>query len=101
MCGFQPQRAFWVWTHVYTNLSANAGNTRDSGLIPESGNSPGGGHGNPLQSSCLENSMDRGAWRAAGHGIAENQTLIDLGHTLWSFFFFPHYGLLMLAFERD
>ena len=48
------------------NPPANAG---DSGLIAESGRSPGGGHGNPLQYSCLENSMDRGAWLAAVHGV--------------------------------
>ena len=40
----------------------NAGDMKDAGLIPESGRSPGGGHGNPLQCSCLENPMDRGAW---------------------------------------
>ena len=44
------------------NLSADAGDVRDEGLIPGSGRFPGGGHGNPLQYSCLENSMDRGAW---------------------------------------
>ena len=44
------------------NLPANAGDIRDAGLIPGSGRSPGGGHGNPLQSSCLENPMDKGAW---------------------------------------
>ena len=43
------------------NLPVNAG---DSGLIPGLGRSPGEGHGNPLQYSCLENPMDRGAWRA-------------------------------------
>ena len=43
------------------NLPANAGDTRDSGLIPGSGRSPGVGNGNPLQCSCLKNSMDRGA----------------------------------------
>ena len=43
---------------------------RDVGLIPESGRSPGEGKGNPLQYSCLENPMDRGAWRAAVHGVA-------------------------------
>ena len=43
------------------------------GLIPELERSPGGGHGNPLQYSCLENPMDRGAWRATVHGVAESQ----------------------------
>ena len=45
------------------------GDTRDAGLIPGSGRSPGGGHGNPLQYSRLENLMDRGAWRATVHGV--------------------------------
>ena len=43
------------------NLPANAGDIRDMGLIPGSGRSPGGGHGNPLQYSCLEDRMDRGS----------------------------------------
>ena len=55
------------------NLPANAGDIRDVGMIPGSGRSPGGGHGNPLQYSCLENPMDRGAWRAIVHGVAESQ----------------------------
>ena len=44
------------------NPPANAGDKRDTGSIPGSGRSPGGGHGNPPQGSCLENTMDRGAW---------------------------------------
>ena len=48
---------------------ANAGDIRDVGSIPGSGRSPGGGHGSPLQYSCLENPMDRGAWRATVHGV--------------------------------
>ena len=52
---------------VVKNLSANAGDLRDLGLIPGSGRSPGGGHGNPLQYSCLENPVDRGTWRATVH----------------------------------
>ena len=47
--------------------------TGDPGLIPGLGKSPGGGHGNPLQYSCLENSMDRGAWWAAVHGVAKTR----------------------------
>ena len=50
------------------NLPANAGNVS---LIPGVGRSSGGGYSNPLQYSCLENLMDRGAWKAAGHGVAE------------------------------
>ena len=49
-------------------LPDNAGDIRDAGSVPGWGRSPGGGHGNPLQYSCLENSMDRGAWWAAVHG---------------------------------
>ena len=45
----------------------------DMGSIPGWGRSPGGGHGNPLQSSCLENPTDGGAWRAAVHGVAKVQ----------------------------
>ena len=54
------------------NLSTNAGDVRDEGLIPGSGRSPRGGHGNPLQDSCLENHMDREAWQATAHGVAQN-----------------------------
>ena len=54
---------------VVKNLPAKAGDIRDMGSIPGSGRSPGGGHGNPLQYSCLENSMDRGAWWAPSIGL--------------------------------
>ena len=54
------------------NLPANAGDARDMSSIPGSGRSPGGGNGNPLQYSCLENSMDRGAWQATVHKITES-----------------------------
>ena len=53
---------------------ANAGDVRDAGLTPSSGGFPEGGHGNPLQYSCLENSTDRGAWWAAIHRVTKNQT---------------------------
>ena len=56
---------------VVKNPPANA---EDMGLIPGSGRSPEGGHGNPLQYSCLENPMDRGAWGATVHGVAKSQT---------------------------
>ena len=55
------------------NLPANAGDTRDASSIPGPGRSPGEGNGNPFQYSYLENSMDRGAWWAAVHGVAKNQ----------------------------
>ena len=48
------------------NLSDNAGDAKDVGLIPGSGRSPEGGHSNPLQYSCLENPMDQGAWWSTG-----------------------------------
>ena len=56
---------------VVKNLPAKAGDGRDAGSVPRSGRSPGGRHGKPLQYSCLENSMDRGAWWAAVHGITK------------------------------
>jgi len=55
------------------NPSANAGDARDEGLIPESGRSCGEGNSNPFQCSCLENSMGRGAWWALVHGVAKSQ----------------------------
>ena len=55
------------------NPCANAGDRRYAGSIPGLGRSPGGGHGNPLQYSCLENPMDTGAWQATVHGVAKSQ----------------------------
>ena len=59
---------------VVKNPPANAGDGRDVGLIPGSGRSPGGGNGNLLQYSCLENPMDRGAWQATVHRVAKSWT---------------------------
>ena len=59
---------------VVKNLLANARDVRDAGSIPGSGRSPGGGHGNPLQYSCLENPMDREAWKAMVHKVTKSQT---------------------------
>ena len=59
------------------NLLANAGDARDGGLIPGLGRPPGVGNGNPPQYSCLENSMDRGAWRATVLGVAKNWTQLS------------------------
>ena len=58
---------------VVKNMLANAGDIRDTGLIPGSRRSPGGGNGNPLWCSCLENPTDRGAWQATVHRVAKNQ----------------------------
>ena len=59
---------------VVKNLPANAGDTGDVGSIPRWGRSPGGENDNPLQCSCLEKSMDRGAWQASVHGVPKSQT---------------------------
>ena len=56
------------------NLPANAGDTRDAGLIPGLGRSPGEENGNPLQHSCLENPMGNGAWQAIVYRVAKSQT---------------------------
>ena len=77
------------WRHTYTkgdsqvalvvkNPPANSGDIRDTGSIPSSGRSPGGGDGNPLQYSCLKNHMDRGAWRVIVHRAAKSRTQLKL-----------------------
>ena len=62
---------------VVKNLHVHAGDVRDAGSVPRSGRSSGGGHGNPLQYSCLEDPMDRGAWQASVHKAAESQTQLS------------------------
>ena len=59
---------------LVVKMPASAEVIRDSGLIPGSGRSPGGGHGNPPQYSCLENSMDRGAWHVIVRRMAKSRT---------------------------
>ena len=59
------------------NPLANTGDIRDVCLIPELGRSPGGGNGNPLQYSCLENSIESRAWRATVHGAAKSQIQLN------------------------
>ena len=82
-------RLFWLWASqvklVVRNSPVNAEDTREAGSIPESGRSPGGGHGNPLQYSCQENPVDRGVWRSqrVGHNWS------NLGRT--------HRGMHMLV----
>ena len=61
---------------VVKNSPANAGDIRDVGSIPRLRRSPGGGHGNPLQYSCLENPMDKGAWQATVHSVMQSWTLL-------------------------
>ena len=88
--------AWWVTIHGVTEfdvtndlrgfpggseVKASACNAGDLGLIPGSGRSPGEGHGNPLQYSCLENPMDGGAWWAIVHGVSKSWTrLSDFTH---------------------
>ena len=64
---------------VVKNLSDKAGDSRDVSSIPGSGRSPAGGHGNPLQYSCLENSMDRGDCHATVHGVRKLTRLCSAG----------------------
>ena len=65
--------ASWVLLLI-KNLPADAEDARDVGSIPESGRSPGGGNGNLLQCSCLENSMDREGWQATVHRVTKSGT---------------------------
>ena len=57
------------------NPPANTGDTADAGSVPGLGRSPGGGNGNPCQYSCLENPMDRGAWRATIHEVVKESDM--------------------------
>ena len=71
LSGYSTHRAFQV-VLVVKNLPDNAGDIRDAGSILGLGRSPGGGHGNLLQYSCLENPKDRGAWHAEAHRVTES-----------------------------
>ena len=62
---------------VVKNPPANARDARNEGSVPGLGRSPGVGNGNPLRYSCLENSMDRGAWQAKVHGVTKNLTRLS------------------------
>ena len=63
---------------VVKNLPANAGDVRDAGWIPGWGRSPGGGHDNSFQYSCLENPMDRGAWLSKVHGVFSKEDMTEV-----------------------
>ena len=71
----------YIWSPevvlVVKNPSANAGDIRNMGLIPGLGRCPGGGHGNPLQCSCLDNPMKRGDWGAIVHGVTKSWTQLS------------------------
>ena len=73
--------------------ACSTGTAGDEASIPESGRSPGGGNGNPLQYSCLGNPVDKGAWWAVVHGIAESDTTEAIGHA--------HLGILFTARRAD
>ena len=62
---------------VVKSLLASAADIRDTGLISGLGRSPGEGHGNPIQYSCLENPMDRGSWLTIVHGVRESRTQLS------------------------
>ena len=81
---------------VVKNLPANAGDTRDLGSIPGSGRSHGRGNGNPLQYSCLENFVGRGAWWATGLGAAKSNLA---WHTLGDVSFCPLHAQLQVVWE--
>ena len=79
---FPPQEHLAVSRHFWGFPSGSDGkeyacNAGDLGLIPGLGRSPGGGHGNPLQYSCLENPTDRGPWWATVHGVTKTQTRLS------------------------
>ena len=76
-------KCFWEISpyHSGKESACNAGDTRDAGLIPGSGRSPEGGHGNPLQYSCLENSTGGGAWKYSPWGRKSQTQLSDWAHT--------------------
>ena len=91
---------------VIKNLLAKAGDkARDTGLIPGSGRSPGGGHGNALQYSCLENPVVRGAWWATVHGLAKSRhDWSDLPCMYVTLYIFPFCFMLFvfpLCFNDD
>ena len=65
------------------NLPTDTGDLRDVGSIPGSERPPGGGHGSPPQCPCLENPMDRGAWRAAAQGVTKSQTRAHTARLNW------------------
>ena len=86
---------------VVKNLCVNKGDTGDSGLIPGSGRSPAEGNGNPLQYSCLENPMDRGAWQATVHGVAQNRTQLKWLSTAQVKYMFNFIRSCQTCFQSD
>ena len=81
---------------VVKNLPAHT-DVRNMGLIPGSERSSGGGHGNPLQSSCLENSMDGGAWLANVHRITELDMTEVTEHSQYERFLSRHFKMIVMT----
>ena len=82
------------------NPPANAGDIRDLGWILELGRSPQRGHGNPLQNSCLENPMDRGAWWATVHRVYKETRLKQLSIYLFHFLVFKKFSTIIKQNSR-
>ena len=83
------------------NPPANAADTGDVGSIPGLERSPGGGHGNPLQYSCLENPMDRWAWRATVHGVAKELDMTEATkHSQYIYYILIHPQITCLKIMR-
>ena len=90
----KPEHFYTCWSGLprwKKNPPANAGD-KDTGSVPGWGRSPGGGHGNPPQYSCLKNSMDRGARRATVHGVTKSWTVLKQlsKHAAWSVYMHTH-----------
>ena len=79
---------------VVKNSPTNTGGTRDVGLIPGSGRSPGAGNGNPLQYSCLENPMDREVWQATVRGVAKSQIRLSTTYIYYTYICLYKYKLI-------
>ena len=75
---FMHQMTGFPGSSVVKSPPPNVGDAEDAGLIPGSGRSPGGGNGNPPQYSCWDNTVDRGAWRATVHEVADSDTTEQL-----------------------
>ena len=104
--GYPGENIFHISERISLWLSdkestCNAGATGDSGSIPGLGRSPGGGNGNPLQYSWLENSMDRGAWRATVQRVAKSRTWLKrLSMRAWTHTLLLTNGKLQLSEEN-
>ena len=88
---------------VEKNLPANAGDIRDVGLVPESGRCPAGRHDNTLQYPCLENPVDRGAWRATVHRVTQSGSRLKQPSTCihWKVLFLPSSHRLPSPFQQE